>query len=120
MLKELRLKRSHTARRSLRTRASLHGTAARPRLSVYISLQHVSAQMIDDDAAKTLLAVTTEHEKTMNKKTMTEKAIWVGEQIATKAAAAKIEKAVFDRGAKQYHGRMAALADAARAKGLEI
>lgn len=120
MLKELRLKRNHTIRRGLRTRTRLHGTTERPRLSVHVSLKHVAAQLIDDDAQKTLVSVSTVGQKAVAKKTMTEKAVWVGQEIADAALKVKITAATFDRGAKQYHGRVAALADAAREKGLEI
>lgn len=120
MLKELRLKRNHSVRRSLRTRTRLHGTAERPRLSVHISLRNVAAQLINDDAQKTLVSVSTIGQKDLDKKTMTEKATWVGQQIADAALKVKVTSATFDRGAKRYHGRVAALADAAREKGLEI
>jgi len=85
-----------------------------------VSLRHVAAQLINDKTHTTLAATSTIGAKGLDKKTMTEKAVWVGEQIAAAATEAKISSAVFDRGAKQYHGRVAALADAARAKGLEI
>jgi len=77
-------------------------------------------QLIDDVSHTTLASATTVAAKGLDKKNLTEKAIWAGEQIAATATKAKISSVVFDRGAKQYHGRVAALADAARAKGLEI
>lgn len=106
--------------RARRVRAKLHGTATRPRLSVTISLKHVSAQLIDDDAHITLAAVTTTGKKTPSVKTMTEKAAWAGEQIASAAKAKKISTVIFDRGSKLYHGRVKALADAARENGLQF
>ena len=104
--------------RAKRTRAKLHGTAERPRLTVCISNQHITAQIVDDDKGVTVAYVTTVGGKLTG--TMTEKAAKIGAEIAKKAKAAKIEKVVFDRGAKLYAGRMSALADAARAEGLEF
>jgi large subunit ribosomal protein L18 len=108
-----------SALRAHRTRAKAKGTTERPRLSVNITNLHVSAQVIDDETHKTLAAATTVGQKSA-KGTMTEKAVWVGTQIAAAAKAKKVTKVVFDRGAKQYHGRVKALADAARAAGLEF
>jgi len=105
--------------RKARIRSVVSGTAERPRLSVFISSRHISAQLIDDTAHQTLAAVTTVGQKAA-KGTMTEKATWVGAEIATKAKAAKVTKVVFDRGGRQYHGRVEALANAAREKGLEF
>ena len=104
--------------RANRTRAKIHGTAERPRLSVHISNQHITAQIINDDESKTLAYVTTDGSKLTGSKT--EKAAEIGKEIATKAKKAKIKTVVFDRGAKLYAGRMAALADAARKEGLEF
>ena len=106
------------ARRSNRVRASLTGTAERPRLSVHISNLHVSAQIIDDTKSTTLAYATTNGRKLEGN--MTAKAAQVGEEIAKKALKAKINKVVFDRGPKNYHGRVKALADAARSGGLEF
>lgn len=118
--KELRNKIQHSARRAKRTRGRLTGTSERPRLSVNISLKQVSAQIIDDTKQITLGAASSLSQKSLAKANMTEKAAFVGEQIAEVAAKAKVKKVVLDRGAKQYHGRMAAFADAARKKGLEF
>ena len=104
--------------RSNRTRAKLHGTADRPRLTVHFSNLHITAQIIDDDKKVTLAYATTVGAKL--KGTKTEKAAKIGEEIAKKAQNAKIKKVVFDRGSKLYAGRMAALADAARKEGLEF
>lgn len=112
-------KRASSLRRANRVRATMHGTAERPRLSVFISNVHISAQIINDDTSKTLVAATTVGQKKATG-TMSERAAWVGTEIAKKAKAAKIEKVVFDRGTKQYHGRIKALADAAREGGLEF
>ena len=107
------------AQRANRVRATVSGTADRPRLHVHISNLHVSAQIINDASHNTLVAVSTVGQKGATG-TMTEKAAWVGTEIAKKAKTAKITKVVFDRGGKIYHGRIKALADAARAAGLEF
>lgn len=102
--------------RKARVRAKVHGTAARPRLSVTISNVHVSAQLIDDDKGVTLASATTVGAKATG--TMTEKCAVVGTDIAKKAKKAKINTVVFDRNGRQYAGRLTALADAARKEGL--
>lgn len=106
------------ASRLARTRAGLHGTEARPRLSVHISNVHVSAQIINDDTHQTIVAASTVGKKATG--TMTEKATKIGEEIAQAAKKQKVTAVVFDRGSKQYHGRIKALADAARKNGLEF
>ena len=104
--------------RAKRTRAKIHGTAERPRLTVHFSNQHITAQIIDDDKKTTLAYATTVGSKITG--TKVEKAGVIGTEIAKKAKAAKISKVVFDRGSKLYAGRMAAVADAARKEGLEF
>ena len=104
--------------RANRTRARIHGTAERPRLSVKITNKHITAQVIDDDKGVTLAYATTVGTKITG--TMTERAAKVGELIAKAAKKAKVEKVVFDRGSNLYAGRMSALADAARKEGLEF
>lgn len=104
--------------RRKRVRAVVSGDASRPRLSVYVSNAHVTAQLIDDTTHQTLAYASTVGAKTTG--TMAERAAWVGGEIAKKAKAAKITGAVFDRGGKLYHGRIKALADAARKGGLEF
>ncbi len=108
----------NNAFRAKRTRAKIHGTAERPRLSVHFSNMHVTAQIINDDESKTLVYATTIGQNL--KKNKTELAAIIGKEIATKAKKAHIKAVVFDRGAKLYAGRMAALADAARKEGLEF
>jgi large subunit ribosomal protein L18 len=117
-MNRLTYKKMHSARRANRVRATVSGTSDRPRLAVHISNLHVSAQIIDDEKSKTLAAVTTVGQKVTG--TMTEKAVWVGDNVAKKAKTAKINKVVLDRHDKKYHGRIKALADAARAGGLEF
>ena len=104
--------------RAKRTRAKIHGTSDRPRLTVHISNQHIVAQIIDDDKKMTLVYATTVGSKLTG--TKTEKAAKIGEEIAKKAKTAKITKVVFDRGSRLYAGRMSALAEAARKEGLEF
>ena len=104
--------------RKNRVRAKITGTAERPRLTVTISNKHVSAQLIDDVAQKTLIAATTVGTKQTG--TMTEQATFVGTDIAKKAKKAKISAIVFDRNGRRYAGRLSALADAARKEGLEF
>lgn len=107
------------AQRKHRVRATVVGTAERPRLSIYISNRHVVAQVIDDSTHKTLAYATTVGNKA-SKGTMTDRAAQIGAEIAKAAKAAKVDKVVLDRGSKLYHGRVAALADAARKSGLEL
>lgn len=104
--------------RKARVRSVVKGTAARPRLTVTISNLHILAQLVDDEAGKTLAAATTVGSKA--KGTMSEKAAEVGKEIAVKAKKAKISAVVFDRNGRQYAGRLKALADAARNEGLEF
>ena len=118
MSKALALKKQNLALRKGRVRAKISGTVERPRLTVTISNLHVSAQIIDDVAQKTLVSATTVGSKT--KGTKTELAAKIGAEIAKKAKKAKINTVVFDRNGRQYAGRLHALADAARKEGLEF
>ena len=99
----------------------MRGSAARPRLAVFRSINHIYAQLVDDDAGRTVVAVDS-RSKTFREghasggNVAAAKA--VGEQLAQKAKAAGIQHVVFDRGGYKYHGRVKALADAARAGGL--
>jgi large subunit ribosomal protein L18 len=104
--------------RKNRTRAKIHGTAERPRLSAYISNSHVTAQVINDDEKVTIAYATTVGSKQKGNKT--ELAAFVGTEIAKKAKKAKVTKVVFDRGSRLYANRMSALAEAARKEGLEF
>jgi large subunit ribosomal protein L18 len=105
--------------RKQRVRAVVNGTAERPRLSVFISNLHVTAQLIDDVNRTTVAFATTVGTKAATG-TMTERAVWIGQEIAKKAKAIKVTKVVFDRNGRAYHGRVKALADAAREQGLEF
>ena len=102
--------------RSKRVRAKITGTAERPRLTVTISNKHVSAQLIDDVAQKTIASATTVGTKQTG--TLAEQAAVVGTDIAKKAKKSKITAIVFDRNGRQYAQRLASLADAARKEGL--
>jgi len=119
MSKALIHKLARRDQRKGRIRAVISGTATRPRLSVYVSNLHVTAQLIDDESGKTVAYVSTVGQKAA-KGSMTERAAWVGTEIAGKAKTLKLKHVVFDRGGKLYHGRVAALADAARKAGLEF
>lgn len=109
--------RNHALRKN-RVRATVTGTAERPRLSVFVSNRNITAQVIDDTSHKTLAYATTVASKATG--SMSDKAAWVGTEVAKKAKSAKIKQVVFDRGGRLYHGRVQALADAARKEGLEF
>ena len=107
----------------LRIRKKLSGTPERPRLSVFFSGRHVYAQIIEDSAGHTLAAANTTEAKFREDKTSRANistAEKVGALLAERAKAKQIERVVFDRGGAQYHGKVKALADAARAGGLDF
>lgn len=103
-----------------RVRAKISGTSSIPRLNVRITNQNIILQLIDDESQKTLVGVTTVGQKELSKDSMTKKAQWAGNKIATEAKAKKIDKIVFDRGYKIYHGRVKSIADSARKAGLKF
>lgn len=105
----------HARKRRIRSRVS--GDEARPRLTVYRSLAQMSVQLIDDKTGKTIAAAST---KELKAKPNMEGAVKLGEAIAKKAKDAKVTTIVFDRNAYRYHGRIKALADAAREAGLKF
>lgn len=115
--KAKQLKRS---RRVARVRAKIFGTLALPRLAVFRSLKHMSAQLIDDENQKTLVAATDHELKNMKKKTNTEIAEAVGTLLAEKALQKNISVVVFDRRSYAYQGRVKALASGARTGGLKF
>lgn len=102
-----------------RVRAKVIGTDERPRLSVYLSNMHVHAQIVNDAKGTTLVSSSTAVVKDIEG-SLSAKAAWVGKDIAVKAKKAHITKVVFDRNGRKYHGRLKALADAAREGGLEF
>ncbi len=103
-----------------RIRKKISGTAERPRLAVHFSNQNVYAQLIDDISGQTLAAASTLDKGVGAKGANAESAAKVGEAVAKKAKDAKIDTVVFDRGGYQYHGKVKALADAAREAGLNF
>lgn len=122
-MNDLALKRRRAQRRLWSVRATLRQTASRPRLSVHRTTKHIYAQVIDDVAGKTVASsgssskgFSTEHAE----KTKTEQARLVGEMVAKAAVDAGVSEVVFDRGASRYHGRVKALAEAAREAGLKF
>jgi large subunit ribosomal protein L18 len=114
---DAKTKRQARVRRHGRVRKKIAGDAARPRLAVYRSNRHIYVQLIDDRRAATI-AQASDREVSDEGKTARAKA--VGELIAKRAKEAGIERAVFDRGGRLYHGRVAALAEGAREGGLQI
>ena len=107
--------------RHARVRTKVVGTASVPRLNVFRSNQNIFAQIIDDESATTLVSASSiDKELKLENGGNTEAAVKVGELLAKRAKKAKISKVVFDRGGYLYHGRVKALADAARENGLEF
>ncbi len=107
--------------RHRRVRRKLSGTTARPRLAVFRSSRHMVAQVIDDSTGRTIAAASTVESALRSGATGNkEAAAAVGRLVAERAKAAGITRVVFDRGGFLYHGRVAAVADAARAGGLEF
>ena len=122
---DAKTRRRARVRRHVRVRRKISGTAERPRLAVYRSNRHIYAQLVDDEAARTLVAASDREVRLGGTgkaggdgKTAPSKA--VGELLAERAKAAGIERVVFDRGGRLFHGRVAALAEGAREKGLRI
>jgi large subunit ribosomal protein L18 len=106
-------------RRRRRVRAKVHGSAERPRISVFRSNRGIFAQLVDDDAGRTLASVQWTEGDLRSLKPM-EQATEAGKLLASRAKAAGIDTAVFDRGGYQYHGRVKALAEGAREGGLNF
>ena len=116
-----KVKRKKQIRRHKRVRKTVSGTVERPRLTVFRSLQHIYAQIIDDSTSRTLVAASTarkEVQEGMKSCGNIKAAEAIGTRIAEKALANGIRTVVFDRGAYKYHGRVKALAEAARKTGL--
>jgi large subunit ribosomal protein L18 len=103
-----------------RIRRKLSGTAARPRLAVFRSVAHIYAQVIDDVAGATVVSASTVDKTARTKGGNVAAAKAIGKLVAERAREKGIKSVVFDRGGYQYHGRVKALADAARAAGLEF
>ena len=118
------IRRKNRARKKMSIRKKVFGTAERPRLVVFRSLKHISAQLVDDTAQKTLCTVTSTSKSVQaslgEDKTKTGVSVQVGKAIAAKAKDLKVTSIVFDRGGFLYHGRVKALADGAREGGLRF
>lgn len=114
--------RAARVRRHTRVRKKVEGTPERPRLAVFRSLTHIYAQVIDDEKGHTVAAASTLEKdlKATAKTNKTASAKAVGDAVAKKAIAAGVTQVVFDRGGNRYHGRVKALAEAAREAGLEF
>jgi large subunit ribosomal protein L18 len=111
------------ARRHYRVRKKVHGTTSRPRLAVFRSNKHISAQVIDDTTGRTIAAASSTEKELRTSLTNTgntEAATAVGRLVAERAKDLGVTKVTFDRGGFLYHGRVAAVADAARQVGLEL
>lgn len=115
--KEMKAKRARTQRRAARVRAVIRGTAERPRLSVFRSQKHISAQVIDDVAGRTVASA---QDIKLQKLSPLERASEIGKLVAEAAKKAGVTTVVFDRGSYLFHGRVKALAEAARAAGLQF
>jgi large subunit ribosomal protein L18 len=114
-------KSEHRVRRHRRVRKKVTGTAQRPRLAVFRSNKHIYVQAIDDIAGHTVASASTmESDLRATSTATTDAATQVGRLIAERVKAAGIDAAVFDRGGFKYHGRVAAIADGARAAGLQL
>jgi large subunit ribosomal protein L18 len=114
-------KHERRLRRHARVRKTVRGSAERPRLAVYRSNRHVQVQVIDDDAGRTLAAASSLEADLRGGPTGNRTAAGeVGRLVAERALAAGVTKVVFDRGGHLYHGRVAAIAEAARTAGLEF
>ena len=117
------IKGKRRERRALRTRSHIRRVSTLPRLCVSRSLKHISAQIIDDQSGKTLAHVTSTAKGLAGElagKTKTQRAAVIGAELAKKAIEKGVQAVVFDRGFARYHGRVKALADAARAGGLKF
>ena len=113
-------KRDARLRRHHRVRKHVRGSAERPRLAVFRSNKHISAQVIDDRAGVTLAAASTHESDLRDGSSNKDAAAKVGKLLAERAKDAGVERVVFDRGGFLYHGRVAAVAEAAREAGLEF
>lgn len=109
-------------KRHLRVRKKVTGTADRPRLGVFRSLKHISAQIINDEIGQTLVSVSSLEKEIKDKGSLKKQACaeQVGAILAQRALAKGLKQVVFDRGGYRYHGRVAALAEAARKAGLQF
>ena len=122
-MKAAKFKQHRRTRRKQSVRTLIRRRSDRPRLSINRSLKHISAQVIDDASGRTLCAVTSTAKALAGDlagKNKTQRAAFIGAEIARRAKAAGVETVVFDRGSARYHGRIKALAEAAREGGLKF
>jgi len=122
-MKAVKLKGNRRNRRKLGVRSRIRRHGDLPRLSVHRSLKHISAQVVDDATGRTLCAVSSTAKAftgDLAGKTKTERAALIGAELARRAKEAGVETVVFDRGPARYHGRVKALAEAAREGGLKF
>jgi large subunit ribosomal protein L18 len=122
-MRSVLIKTKRADRRAMAVRSRLKRDSTLPRLSVSRSLKHIAAQVIDDSTGRTIAHATTTAKSLgdqLKGKTKTQRAAIIGGEIARKAREAGLQAVVFDRGATRYHGRVKALADAARAGGLKF
>ena len=118
-----RAKAAAISKKRRRIRKKISGSSNRPRLSIYRSEKHIYGQLIDDEAGRTVLScssIAKDLKPSLSGKNAVEVAEAVGQALAEKAQAAGITQAVFDRGGRRYAGRVKALADGARSKGLQF
>lgn len=117
MMNKIKREKARKERRQARVRSKIHGTTSRPRLNVFRSNRGMYLQLIDDSVGKTLFSA---HAKELKDKKLskTELADALGALLADKAIAAGVKEVVFDRSVYRYHGRVKAVADSARARGL--
>lgn len=120
MRESLKYKHEKVRRRARRVRVKILGTKERPRLSMYLSNQHLLAQFIDDAQSKTILGISDIILDTKAKRVNVDRARAFGLQVAAKAKEQGIAAVVFDRGARKYHGRLRAFAEGAREGGLQF
>jgi len=120
-LRRKNVKVAARARRKISIRKRVHGTAERPRFSVFRSCKHIYAQLVDDTTGKTLVAASSlEKDVRAKKLKKSEKAKLIGELMAERCKEKQIQTVVFDRNGFLYHGRIKAVADGAREKGLKF
>lgn len=113
-------RREARARRHARVRKRIRGTAQRPRLAVYRSNKYIYAQVIDDIEGRTIVAASSQESDLRSERLNVETASKVGELLASRAKEVGVDAVVFDRGGYKFHGRIKALAEAARKQGLEF
>ncbi len=119
MTKKVLQSRAMHEKRKKRVRAKISGTSERPRLCVFRSDRHIYAQVIDDNVGKTLVSISS-YSKTNKDRANKDKCVELGKNLAQKCKAANIDKVVFDRNGRVYHGRVKAFAEGAREGGLNF